>query len=534
MNPAKHSATADKAAATITFWVCMTAWLLSFFLPAFRGDGFWVKSGNGFDAFITSIFLILVPVYGWVWLPNIFVAVAPFYARRIERNKSSTGYVVGLCLCSIFPLAVPTAISLGYSPGALFRLEAAYYLWQISLLATATWFLWSAYRTRSVLVAWGLVTGLLLSGSFVVAPAYSLHKHVREARINLQAAAREADRQIQAFENGGRPELIAIPKVRDSQYLNPKDGALKDFQLAMGYMDDIYTCHDQERISDYFTLERYPGVPAHSPDPAHKPQPLGTAHRHDPACLIDASDKEPWMYYRDIQPAALAKAKLYLRDAEIEMGMVRGQKRLPGLLSAFELGFPNRLPTKDLTAHVRKLEGVAEIINGADIRARVIPTRVDADSLLPKGGYLRTGTYSKAEIFFSDGVTCTVGSTAFIAVAENTINSAGRINVKVLLKDGKIVMETPSIGWGSKVQVDLGSSVFTVTLGSESLVELEGSSGNAAYEALVKKGSAEASVEGEEPIKLSAHERASYPGTGGRVIKTKESVTSPLQAALGR
>jgi hypothetical protein len=226
------------------------------------------------------------------------------------------------------------------------------------------------------------------------------------------------------------------------------------------------------------------------------------------------------MYYRDVQPAALARANLYLRNAKIEMGMMEGKKQLPPLLSLFELGSPISLPTQEVPAHVSNLEGITEIVSAGSTRQ----TRVEADALLQKGDRLGTGVPSKAKVMFADGTICIVESGSWVVVEQNSMNSAGRTNVEARLESGKLVMETGAIAWGSsKIQVDFGSNVINVRLDPQSLVELEHDSRIGAMEVLVKKGSAEFIVYGQHPIKLAEHERLSRPGVGGRVIQSKVS-----------
>jgi hypothetical protein len=486
-NPTANSITPEEKA---WLWLCMAAWVLSFFLPAFQG----FKSGLGFEAFVSSVIAFFVPIYGWVWPVNIFIVLAPLYARRIEQGKGGM-YVFWLCAWSLFPLAMPFFQRFA-TTWNLPQLKAGYYLWQISLLGTATWFLWIVSRRRVILAGAGVIAASLLVGWLWAVPYY-------DARAQLRAAIQAVDLQIADFERTGKPAPRASPSAGPRGYVRYDQAGLRDLRLASAYMDDLVACWQRERISDFDLLERYPGVPAHPPDASHQPQAQGAGYGGI-LCTKDESDKQFWMYYRDVQPAALARAKLYARNANIEAGMIRGERQSPELISAFELG--HHLSDTETPARVTNLAGIIQIQRGA----AVIRMQPGSSADVEKDDFVGTWSNGTAAIAFAGGITCKLKSSSSVFVWANTINAAGRGKANIHLGQGAVAVDTTKETWGSDAQISLNSFRETVTIAPQSLAEVQIDFRTGTAEVLLESGSAEFRRYPEAPVKLSEHEKVTF------------------------
>src|SRR5436305_463146 len=194
-------------------WTCMAVWAISFFLPALRTNSLFLQENElGFQAFLSSVMGFFVPIYGWLWPVNLFLALAPVFAGRMSRGKNIRVYIFLLCAWTALPLGVPIYQSLDYAHH-ITQLEVGFYVWQFSLLGTATWFIWMLYRRDVLLVAMSLVAVSFLFGSAVITPEYI-------ARRDLRNAVREAEGRIAAFEHTGQPESVSFPGWELTKFVN--------------------------------------------------------------------------------------------------------------------------------------------------------------------------------------------------------------------------------------------------------------------------------------------------------------------------
>jgi hypothetical protein len=412
-------------------------------------------------------------------------------------------------------LGVPIYQSLDYAH-QITQLEVGFYVWQFSLLGTATWFLWMLYRRPVLLVAMSLVAVSFLFGSAVITPEYI-------ARRDLRKAVREAEGRIAAFEHTGQPESVSFPGWELTKFVNAGQPGMRDFQLATGYMQDIYTWRQRERISDSLMMDRYPEVAVHFPDAAHPLPELATAHdgtRHNEHDSVG----QPWMEYRDLRPAALKRAKLYLRNAELELGMSHGQRQLPDLLGSADLTGVSPFDKRDVPARFSKTENLVQI-QRAGTQA-LIPA--DNHTALGKQDIIITATSSTATIVFDDKSACVLGPASQVQIEENSVNLSGRTFVKVELVNGKIALDSVTRIYRSSAQVEFVTVPGTVELGPESSMEVQSDSRTSITQVLVKKGSAEVRLRGEAALKLLERDR--YTFANGLRSKTTDPATLAISS----
>jgi hypothetical protein len=393
------------------------------------------------------------------------------------------------------------------------RLEIGYYLWQLSLIGAATWFLWMHFRRFAIVAAAGLIAVSFLIGSATIAPTFVLRRDLRKELRRTEAG-------ITDFERTGRPEFINLPGAEVNNFVDLSQPGVRDFQLAAGYMSDIYTCRERSRISDDQMIDRYPEVPVHSAEPAHAQEPPGSWHP-GAYCLKDDSATQPWMSYRDLQTAALKRAKLYARNAEIETGMIHGQRQLPELLGSADLIGVSPFARTDLPARVSNIGSLVQIVRAGR------QTQADANATLERQDTVATGTSSNATLVFADQTACTVEPGSQIMLEENSINASGRTFVKVKLVQGKIVMQSARQIYRSSLQVEFVTVQGTVNVDPESSIEVQSDPATSITQVLLRKGAAEVRLVGEPPVRLAESEKFIFANNGQR-ITTKDTAEPRL------
>ncbi len=397
------------------------------------------------------------------------------------------------------------------------RLRSGYDLATV-LVGAVTWFLRMQFRRFAIVVAAGLIAVSFLIGSATIVPAFVL-------RRDLRKELRKAEAVIADFERTGRPEFINLPGAEMNNFVDLKQPGVRDFQLAVGYLSDIYTCRERGRISDDQMIDRYPEVPVHAAEAGHVPEPPGSWHP-GANCLNDNSARQPWMSYRDLQAAALKRAKLYVRNAEIETGMIHGQRQLPELLGSAELVAVSPFARTDVPAHFSNIGSLVQIVRAGK------QTQADTNSALEKQDTVATGTSSTATLVFADQTACTVQPGSQIMIEENSINASGRTFVKVELVQGKIGMQSARQIYRSSLQVEFVTVKGTVNIDPESSIEVQSDPATSIGQVLLRNGAAEVRLVGEPPVKLAEPERFIFANNGQR-ITTQDTAAPELLMSQG-
>ncbi|HYL93275.1 MAG TPA: hypothetical protein VEW69_08975 [Alphaproteobacteria bacterium] len=134
---------------TWPLWVCLAAWAVAFFLPAYA------QKGNpqimiGWKAAALSAIAYMIPIYGQAWPANLFMLLAPFLRNRAQRGKGKV-YFTLFAVAAIEPLGIPFHPA-SMNESSVERLLVGYYVWQIAILGAAAWYGWTLFRpptTRS-------------------------------------------------------------------------------------------------------------------------------------------------------------------------------------------------------------------------------------------------------------------------------------------------------------------------------------------------------------------------------------------------
>jgi FecR protein len=513
VEPADQSSVRIRPEDKTFLWLCMAAWALSFFLPAYeKSNNLLMKSGLGIEAFLYSLiaFYFRSPTYGLLWPVNVLVALAPAFARRLEKGKGRV-YVLLLCAWSVYPLLIPLNQFLGSRPD-VDRLEIGYYLWQISLLGTATWFLWVIFQRPAIVAGSALFTASLL----LVPPIVADHQAHLQFLNGMHVAIGEAEKAMAGYEQTGKPVRVSSRQVKGTS--EEDDLGSRDFDTAVVYLNDIYDCQQHERVSDSKMFEHYPGVPVHPPDQAPQSQAVQDSGQHDESA-------EEWMSCRNVQAAALKRAKLHLSNAKIEFGMMSGKRQVPELLSSFEQApGVNEFPQKEMPARFRHVRG--RVINsGPHYFDHTGDITAEDNLVVQKGDDVLTAAESSASILFADGTSYSMSRDTMLSVDENSVNQAGRTISKVELRSGLVNVETGPMTWRSSSQIDLGSAI--VTMGPASAVEVCGSSENDLHTVLLTKGSAEFRMPtARESINLVEHKKIRF-NLEGQMQQAQETEPPP-------
>jgi hypothetical protein len=304
---------------------CFVPWVISFFLSAATVMNWGQEQiAKGYELALSAAIFFWTPVYGWSFFANVFMLIAPFEIKRVSKGKGR----VFACLFFMFAL-VPMAIAFPArelaNPGAVRTLHAGFYVWQISLLAAATWFMCAAWRNSYLALA-----GALLIGLVAYAPTYQNRIHFREVVEKTRAV-------IDALGVPGKSSPIGdlnMAAYRDLWRLR-NNRARAELILAVDYTQNAVGCWDRERISDLRVAQMFPSLHLHSPDPGRAPQapPPG---RDATGCYEDNSATRPWYSGDEMRPEALRLARLHLANAEIEIGLKTGGVQEPFPLSPHE------------------------------------------------------------------------------------------------------------------------------------------------------------------------------------------------------
>ena len=160
------------SSARVLLWIFLGAWVISFFLPAARIDG-WDRGrkAHGWELVETSLVLLFVPVKGtWldfyphIWLVwiNLFMLLAPLEIKRAERGQ-------GRVYAVIFSVVAAIPVTLAYIPyypgvvGLAWPLLPGFCLWEFSLIATAALFVRTIWPSRMATLPATCLTGLLFA-----------------------------------------------------------------------------------------------------------------------------------------------------------------------------------------------------------------------------------------------------------------------------------------------------------------------------------------------------------------------------------
>jgi hypothetical protein len=144
-------------------WLCLAAWVISFFLPAAKIDPAG-KPAVGWAIALDALVLMVVPVKGawlgffpslWTVFLNIFMLLVPLEIKAVREGR-------GRVFTALFTAATSIPVVMAYFPpslGALglgFPLLLGFYLWELSMIVTAALF---------VRTLWGGGWNYLLSAS---------------------------------------------------------------------------------------------------------------------------------------------------------------------------------------------------------------------------------------------------------------------------------------------------------------------------------------------------------------------------------
>lgn len=301
----------------IIFWLFFAGWVVSFFLPAYTGPGSFgggTVTVYGRGAAIGSMLSFFRPVYGWAWIANVFMALSPFRVSGARHGK-------GQVYATLFIATALVGVACAFPPPKFSipdvqTLQIGYFVWELSLLGTATWFLWSAFH-RSIL----LLPGLILAYSLFYAPEHMLKLRSYRVIENMKAA-------IKALETprGSPFSHYTTPFDNDWNLRVSFHEGYGEITAASQNLRDIEMCKHRERISDDWILLSYPHVIIHPPDPNHVPQPATEAIIVESYCNKDESAAKPWVLESDMERAALSEAKTHLDDAERILGIYVGSK----------------------------------------------------------------------------------------------------------------------------------------------------------------------------------------------------------------
>lgn len=156
-------------------------------------------------------------------------------------------------------------------------------------------------------------------------------------------------------------------------------------------------------------------------------------------------------------------------------------------------------------------------------------TWVNADyqTRLEKNDVIQTGSEGLAKVVFPDHTYYTIKQDSLIVIQENSTNTAQQTNVSVELTTGTVDLSTGTYSQGSKSQVVLAGA--TASLAPESTAMVRNDPRTDQHEVLAKKGSVDI-ARGNEVVKLSEYERASFRQDAPGFVKTKELAPPTLIA----
>jgi hypothetical protein len=107
-------------------------WLMSFFLPADYAEHFpnaGASAEAGWEAAFSSIVIFWVPIYGQLWIGNVFMILSP---GRLRRRGTGKIFLRFFWFFALIPLIYP------YFPLAgldrVKKMGAGYYVWECSMI----------------------------------------------------------------------------------------------------------------------------------------------------------------------------------------------------------------------------------------------------------------------------------------------------------------------------------------------------------------------------------------------------------------
>lgn len=154
---ANHPGVTVAGRTRVLLWICLAAWVVSFFLPAAKLDPN-RRAEPGFAIAYEALVLLIVPVKGawlgllpsvWTVFINLFMLLLPIEIRAIEEGE-------GRVFAQLFTIATAVPIGLAYLPPSLgfiglpCPLLIGFYVWEFSMIAAALLLartLWSGERS---------------------------------------------------------------------------------------------------------------------------------------------------------------------------------------------------------------------------------------------------------------------------------------------------------------------------------------------------------------------------------------------------
>jgi hypothetical protein len=301
-NPQVSQSTAKPL--TITLWILVAIWIVSFFLPTYVdvrpsfGGGPTINSGV--VAALGSVFAITNPIYGFAWIANVFMLIAPFRANSAHQGKA--------CIFAIlFYAAALLGWSCAFPPFRFSRTEVGllttgFFVWELSILSAATLFLATAFRRWLV-----AIPSCLLACSLTYTPEYMLS--LRYDRI-----VQNANAIVQRIESGG-PGASSVYDAFGGDWNIRVQPRYFEISSAMVFLRQIEVCKQRERVSDETIVRTYQREVIHSPDPDHVPQ-TPAPNGPEKYCKQDESATKPWINEADLERYALSEAKFHLHNAQ--------------------------------------------------------------------------------------------------------------------------------------------------------------------------------------------------------------------------
>jgi hypothetical protein len=288
----------------IVLWTLFAVWIVSFLLPAYvdvrPGFGGGPTTVGGLGAALGSMLAFIKPIYGWDWIANIFMLIAPFRANSAQQGKGGVFAVLFYVAALIgFFCAFPP---FRFSLAEVGVLTTGYFVWELSILSAATVFLAAAFRHWLV-----AIPSCLLAFSLVHAPEYMLQ--LRYDRIVQNAYA-----IVQRVESGG-PGASSGYEAFGADWNIRVRPRYFEISEAMMFLREIEVCKQRERISDEIIVRDYQREMIHPPDPNHIPQPPAV-DGPEKYCKLDESATKPWISEADLEGHALSEAKAHLRNAQ--------------------------------------------------------------------------------------------------------------------------------------------------------------------------------------------------------------------------
>ena len=160
----------------VWLWICLTAWAISFFLPAAKvnlgGGG---RPALGWEIAYDALILLVVPVKGayvgifpalWTVFVNPFMLLVPWQIKRMERGEGR-GFAMLFSIATAFPVVLaylPPSLGLF---GLAMPLLVGFYVWECSMIVAATLVMRTVWGE-----SWGYIPAMVLSTLLLCLPIY--------------------------------------------------------------------------------------------------------------------------------------------------------------------------------------------------------------------------------------------------------------------------------------------------------------------------------------------------------------------------